>query len=134
MRTPLRLLLIVLLAPALAHVTAAVVLFAPLLVFTAPVSYPLSVAVIGVALPSIHAVFLRRTQDAAPQLRIVLVAGSIIGLVVYLLLSWSLALSPLLAAWYSGFGLINGVWCWALYNWGPLRVRRASPREQGSIS
>ena len=125
MRTSLKLLLIVFAAPALAHVVGAVLLLAPLLVFTAPVSYPLSVLVAGAALPSLHAVFLQRTQGAAQQLPVVLVVCVVLGVAVYLLLFWTQDLSAMLAAWYAAFGIANGVMCWGLYNWGPLRVRRS---------
>jgi hypothetical protein len=125
MQTSLKLLLIVFAAPALAHVLAEVLLFAPLLVFTAPVSYPLRVLVTGATLPSLHAVFLHRTQGAAPQLPIVLVVCVVFGVAGYLLLSWTLDFSAMLAAWYAAFGIANGVICWGLYNWGPLRVRRS---------
>lgn len=123
MRMPLRILLIALVAPTLTHLAAAVVLVAPLLVFTAPVSYPISVLVTGAALSVLNKVFSRGAKEPAQQLGIVLAVGAVLGLMAYLLLSWALSLSALMAAWYSAFGLVNGVVCWALYNWGPLRER-----------
>jgi hypothetical protein len=130
MRTPVRLLLIVLLAPALAHVAAGVVLLAPLLIVTAPVSYPICVLATAVALPVLHAAFQRRIRRTPQQLGVVLAAGVALGLVAYLLLSWRLTLSAPLAAWYCSFGLVNGLMCWALYNWGPLSGRGHVSLEQ----
>jgi hypothetical protein len=134
MRTSLRLLLIVFTAPALAHVLAAVLLFAPLLVFTASVSYPLSVIVTGAVLPSLHTVFLHRTQGATQQLPVILVVCVVLGVAGYLLLSWTLDFSAMLAACYAAFGITHGVLCWVLYNWGPLRVRRSVLAGQGSTA
>jgi hypothetical protein len=132
MRTSLKLLLIVFAAPAFAHVVAAVLLLSPLLVFTSPVSYPISVLVAGAALPSLHAVFLQRTQGAVQQLPVVLLVCVVLGMAVYLLLFWTQDFSALLAAWYAAFGIANGVIFWGLYNWGPLRVRRSVLAGQGA--
>lgn len=133
MQTPVRLLLIVLVAPALAHVAGALVLLAPLLVFTAPVSYPLSVLGAGVAVPALHAVFLRRRLQIAQQLGLVLPVGAVLGLVFYLALFRSFDPLAPFAAWYAAYGVVTGLMCWILYNWGPLRVVRcSSPAKEAS--
>lgn len=133
MRTPVRLLLIVLIAPALAHVAAAFVLLAPLLIFTAPVSYPLSVLAAGVGVPTLHALFLRRHLQIAQQLGLVLPVGAILGLVFYLALFRSFDPLAPLAAWYAVYGVVTGLTCWILYNWGPLRVvLRPPPAKEAS--
>jgi hypothetical protein len=131
MQTPVRLLLIALAAPALAHLVGVVVLFAPLLIFTAVVSYPISVVVTAIALFSVHGVFVRRKYDARWQLTLILLVSSVGGLIVYVLLAWPHPFSFALAAWYSAFGVVNGLSCWTLYNWGPLRVSRSNSSSSG---
>ena len=122
MKASFRLFLIVLLAPALAHLTAAPL--APMLVLTAVLSYPLSVLVAGIAVPSLHAFLVRRPSRAARQFALAAPMGAFLGVVVYAVLFWAAAWSGVLVAWYAAFGLLNSVLCWSLYNWGPLNVSR----------
>lgn len=133
MRPTLRILVVALVAPAVAHFAAMVVLAAPLLVFTAPVSYPISVLVTGAALSALHSVFALSAKEPAQQLVAVLSMGVALGFAAYFLLFWAGALSTLLAVWYGAFGILNAVICWALYNWGPLRIRRRVSSHQRSI-
>ena len=122
MKASFRLFGIALLAPALAHLTGAVVLFAPMLLFTAPLSYPLSVLVAGVAVPSLHAFLVCHPRRAAQQLVLAAPVGAGLGLVAYGALSWAVTPSAMMAAGYAAFGALNSVLCWLLYNWGPFNV------------
>jgi O-antigen/teichoic acid export membrane protein len=131
MPTSLRLLLIGLAGPAVAHLVSIVVLFAPLLIFTAVVSYSIAVVVTAIALVSLHGVFVRRKYDARRQLTPILLVSSVCGLMVYVVLAWPHPFSLALAAWYAAFGVVNGLSCWALYNWGPLRVSRSNFSSSG---
>lgn len=131
MPTPLRLFLITLAAPALAHLVGAVVLIAPLLFFIASVSYPIAAVVTGVVLVALHGLFVRRNFDPRRQLKTVLVVSSVCGLTVYVWLAWPRPFSVSLAAWYLAFGVITGLSCWLLYNWGPLRVSRSNFSSSG---
>ena len=133
MRVSFRLFLIVLLAPALVHLTA--VLLAPMLVFTALFSYPLSVLVAGIAVPSLHAFLVRRPRRVAQQFALAAPMGAVLGAAVYGVLFWAAEWSGSMVAGYAAFGVLNGVLCWLLYNWGPLNVsgdayfvRNSTPR------
>lgn len=120
MKVSFRLFLIVLLAPALVHLTA--VLLAPMLVFTALFSYPLSVLVAGIAVPSLHAFLDRRPRSVAQQFALAAPMGAALGAGVYEVLFWAAEWSGSMAAGYAAFGLLNSALCWLLYNWGPLSV------------
>jgi hypothetical protein len=133
MKVSLRLFLIALLAPALAHLIAAFI--APMLVFTALLSYPICVLVAGIAVPSLHAFLLRRPRRAAQQFALAVLLGAALGVVVYGALFWAAEWSGIMAAGYVAFGVLNGILCWLLYNWGPLNisggahlVRNATPQ------
>jgi hypothetical protein len=120
MKVSFRIFLIVLLAPALVHLTA--VLLAPMLVFTALFSYPLSVIVAGIAVPSLHAFLVRRPRRVSQQFALAAPMGAVLGVVVYGVLFWAAEWSGSMAAGYAAFGVLNSVLCWLLYNWGPLNV------------
>lgn len=128
MPNPLRLLLLCLLAPALVHVVVGMT-WAPLLLFTAIVSYPIMFAAVCVFVLPLHVLFSRRRLDARRQLLFVLPLGVIGGFAVHLALAspnlaTSAAISSRLALEYALVGLVSALLCWALYNWGPLRLNR----------
>jgi fatty-acid desaturase len=70
MPNSLRLLLLCFGAPALVHMLAGLT-WAPLLLFTAVVSYPIMVAAVFVFVVPLHRLFARRQLDARSQLRFV---------------------------------------------------------------
>lgn len=125
-----RLIFIGLLAPLLAHLVGAVFLLAPLLLLTAPVSYPLMCLSTFALLVPLHLHFVRMQTVAGRQLLPVFVCGMGGGMVVYLLLfSPNVsrgAFDVKLALSYLGLGAIAGCCCWLLYNWGPFRVARVA--------
>jgi hypothetical protein len=123
----LRLLLLCFSVAALADVLAGL-LWAPMLFFTAVVSYPIAVVVTLAFVIPLHRVFSRRHVNAPRQLLFVLPLGALGGFAVHLTLAApnvvvSGALSSRLAIEYAAFGLFAALLCWALYNWGPLRLR-----------
>jgi hypothetical protein len=124
----LRLLSIGLVAPLCVHLLAAL-LWAPILIFTSIVSYPLMVAVTLLLLLPVHLLFRRFKLTKALQLVFVTSVGLGFGFIVYLILFAPFPpgrLSASLATDYALLGLLSSTLCWFLYHWGPLRVRVAA--------
>jgi hypothetical protein len=118
----LRLLLLAVVGPIVAHVVAALA-YAPILMFTAVASVPIAVAIALILVPLLHQLFVRFRLIARHQLLVALAAGLAVGVAVHLLLGP--AANTRLAVEYGLFGLLNALVCWAFYNWGPLRVTHA---------
>lgn len=128
MPNPLRLLLLSLLVPALVHLLGGMT-WAPVLLFAAFVSYPIMVAAVCAFVFPLHCLFSRQQVEARRQLLFVLPLGVLGGSAVYLALAApnlaaSGAISSRLALEYSLIGLLTALFCWVLYNWGPLRLTR----------
>ncbi len=123
-----RLLGIGLVAPLCVHVLAAL-LWAPILIFTSILSYPLMVAVTMMVLPPVHSLFQRLKPTRKLRLLIASLAGLSVGFIVYLLLFAPFPqgrFSASLAADYALLGFLSSTSCWLLYHWGPLRVEVAT--------
>lgn len=122
MQATARLLAITLLGPFLAHVVGGLILSTPLLFFTAVVSYPVSAVLTVLSLVPLHTVFSRGSLSARHQIPLVVAWSSVVGLLLFVVLFWPPQVQLALPAWYAAFGVLNGLLCWGLYNWGPLKV------------
>lgn len=120
-----RLLLLSLVTSAVVHAVAGITL-APLLFFTAAVSYPIMVVVVALLVVPLHIYFRRRGLSSRGQLPWVISCGLLCGFIIYCSLAAPNlaefgAFSIELAIGYSAIGLFAALICWGFYNWGPLR-------------
>ncbi|WP_069047865.1 hypothetical protein [Hydrogenophaga sp. RAC07] len=124
MSTWLRLLLLSLVAPAVAHVVAALT-YSLVFLFVAVASFPITVVTTLILLSLLHPFFVRFRVGKWHQVPVVILVGLSGGLMVHLLLSPATAANTRLAVEYAAFGSLNALISWALYNWGPLRATHA---------
>jgi hypothetical protein len=120
----LRLFGIGLVVPICVHLVAAL-LWAPILIFTSMVSYPLMVSVTLLLLLPTHLLFKKYIPSMVHQLAAVTSAGAGFGFLVYLLLFVPFTpgrFSASLATDYTALGLLSSTFCWVFYHWGPFRV------------
>ena len=129
MTISIRLLLIGLLGPLLAHVIG-IAAYSLMLLFIAIISYPIMVVVALVLLFPLHHLFSLWKLGPISQLPIAVVSGGVGGFVVHLCWSYPQIVTPdtftsRLAIEYAGLGLLAALCCWLLYNWGPIHVAGA---------
>ena len=131
MPVALRLVPIVLAAPIASHVLTAIALFQPFLLFISVVSYPVTVAASTVLAYPVPRLIQANCLSAWRQL-VAVVPLSLLGALsamgaLYLQTSASLNWLSYTTLNYLTLGLITGLCCWVLYNWGPLKVTASTP-------